>query len=50
MWTGSMPASPECLEIEIKLKKITDIGGIKIWNYNKSLIETTKGIKELEIL
>jgi len=29
------------------LDKNQSVGGLKIWNYNKSAIDCTKGIKEL---
>ena len=52
MWTGSIPEPPSCLEIGIKLPKSNSnkITAIKIWNYNKSLLDSVKGVKEVEIL
>jgi hypothetical protein len=38
------------LEIVILLPKETKLGGLKIWNYNKSAIDCTKGVKEVQIL
>lgn len=38
------------LEIVIEIDKDTRIGGLKIWNYNKSSLDCTKGVKEVEIL
>jgi len=50
MCVYSMPAPPATPEISITLKTMKGVGGIRIWNYNKSLIESVKGIKELEII
>lgn len=49
MWLGCMPAPPLCLELAITFPSGTRIGGIRLWNYNKSLIESVKGVKEVEI-
>lgn len=46
MWIGYLPVHPKHLEIVIDFDKQTEIGGLKIWNYNKSSIDCTKGIKE----
>jgi hypothetical protein len=50
MWLSSMPEPPACLEIGINFDSKNGIGAIKIWNYNKSLLESVKGIKDLEVL
>ena len=50
MWIGYRPAPPKNLEIVIQLDKSVEIGGLKIWNYNKSAIDCTKGIKDIQIL
>jgi protein JBTS26 len=47
MWIGYRPAPPKNLEIVIQLDKSIEIGGLKIWNYNKSAIDCTKGIKDI---
>ena len=47
MWLGTMPEPPKCLEIGIRFKSPLGLGALKIWNYNKSLIDSIKGIKEL---
>ena len=49
MWIGYRPAPPKNLEIVIQLDKSVEIGGLKIWNYNKSAIDCTKGIKDIQI-
>jgi len=46
-----MPEAPQCLELGTKFisyNKTLKI--IKIWNYNKSIIESVKGIKEIELI
>jgi len=50
MWFSQMPAPPECLEICIFFDRGFELGGLSIWNYNRSLIESVKGIKEMEVL
>ena len=50
MWICSMPPPPKCAEIGITLQGNRGIGALRIWNYNKSLIESTKGIKECELI
>ena len=44
-----MPEFGKQLEIIIKLNKQDSFGGIRLWNYNKSTIESVKGFKEIEI-
>lgn len=52
MWYTYMPEPPKCLEIGIRARNfiLNDIGYLYIWNYNKSMLESVKGIKEIEIL
>lgn len=50
MWTCPMPDAPKCLELGINIISEDNIGGLVIWNYNKSLLESIKGIKHIEIL
>ncbi|KAL4511622.1 hypothetical protein ABPG72_012467 [Tetrahymena utriculariae] len=50
MWFGTMPDPPKCMEIGIKFKSNKGIGALRVWNYNKSLIDSVKGIKEIEII
>lgn len=50
MWISQLPALPECLEICILFDKNIEIGGICLWNYNRSLIDSVKGVKDIEIL
>jgi hypothetical protein len=47
MWIGYLPPPPKNLEIVIHLNDNIIIGGLKIWNYNKSAIDCTKGVKEI---
>ena len=49
MWTCNLPNPPLTLEIVICLPKGKEVGGIIIANYNKSLLESNKGVKDLEI-
>jgi hypothetical protein len=50
MWIGYRPLLPKNLEIVFCLPKETKIGGFKIWNYNKSAIDCTKGVKDIQII
>jgi hypothetical protein len=50
MWIGYRPPLPKNLEIVFCLPKETKIGGLKIWNYNKSAIDCTKGVKDIQIV
>ncbi len=47
MWIGYLPPPPKSLEIVIVLDSSIQIGGLKIWNYNKSAIDCTKGVKDI---
>lgn len=49
MWVGHMPLPPNNVEIIVQINENINIGGIKIWNYNKSLLESVKGVRDLEI-
>jgi hypothetical protein len=48
MWLCAMPCPPNCLELIIYSRE--DIGSIRLWNYNKSLLDSVKGLKEVEVL
>ena len=50
MWLGSMPDHPKQMEIEISHDEPVKLGGVKVYNYNKSLIDSIKGVKDLEII
>jgi hypothetical protein len=50
MWIGYRPLPPKNLEIVFLLPKDTKLGGLKIWNYNKSAIDCTKGVKDVQII
>ena len=50
MWTCNLPRFPLFLEIQIAIPKKFDLGGVKIWNYNKNTIEIAKGVKDCEVL
>lgn len=47
MWIGYRPLLPKNLEIVFCIPKETRLGGFKIWNYNKSAIDCTKGVKDI---
>lgn len=49
MWTCILPQFPLNLEIQISIAKNIDLGGIKIWNYNKNTLEIAKGVKDCEV-
>ena len=50
MWLGYLPPPPKNLEIQIYYSKETKIGGVKIWNYNKGILDCTKGVYQLQVL
>ena len=50
MWVCNMPVPPKCLQIHFHFTSNKTIGGIIIWNYNKSLLDSVKGVKHLEII
>ena len=50
MWLGYLPTPPQRLEILIRFDKAINLGGIKIWNYNKSIRDSTKCVNELKIM
>ena len=47
MWLGYLPTPPNRLEIMVRFDKTVKVGGIKIWNYNKGVLDCTKGVNEL---
>ena len=47
MWLGYLPLPPLHLEIMIYYNKDTELGGLKIWNYNKSIVDFTKSVKDV---
>lgn len=49
MWTTGLPDFWKVLEIQITFPKTIEIGCLRIWNYNKSTLDSTKGIKEIEV-
>lgn len=48
MWTTAMDYK-KALEIQIILPKQIELGSIWIWNYNKSTLESIKGMKDIEV-
>jgi hypothetical protein len=47
MWVGYLPIPPLQLEIHIYYDKTVQLQGLKIWNYNKSVLDCTKGAQQL---
>lgn len=53
MWIGSLPLPqhpPIYIEVVIHFALSSDLAAVKIWNYNKSVRDGTKGIRDVEIL
>ena len=50
MWLGYLPTPPNQLELLIRFDKNIAVGGVKIWNYNKGILDCTKGIYLLQVL
>ena len=49
MWLVPLPAPPLNLEICISLPNTESPAGLRIWNYNKSFLDSVKGIKEIQL-
>lgn len=47
MWIGYLPMYPKHLELLVYFNKELKLGGIKIWNYNKNIIDSTKGMRDV---
>jgi hypothetical protein len=47
MWYCTFEKLP--VEINLTIKSIKSIGGMYIWNYNKSLQDSIIGVKEIEV-
>lgn len=47
MWYCALPKDGKPVEIEVNCKQL--IGAVRIWNYNKSLLEIDKGVRKAEI-
>ena len=47
MWLVPLPAPPYNLEIVVSLTESP--AGMRIWNYNKSFLESVKGINEVQV-
>jgi hypothetical protein len=50
MWLGYLPVPPQQLEIHIYFAKSVQLEGLKIWNYNKSILDCTKGVEKLQVI
>lgn len=49
MWFGYLPRPPNNLEIQIFYPKDAEIGGVRLWNYNKSILDCTKCAKRVQL-
>ena len=47
MWLVPLPAPPYNLELVVSLTE--NPAGLRIWNYNKSFLESVKGVKEIQV-
>ena len=45
MWLGFLPLPPHHLEIHVYFDKAIQLEGLKIWNYNKGILDCTKGVQ-----
>jgi len=50
MWQGFLPKKSVKLEFAINYNKEKRLGGIRIWNYNRSAKDSTKGVKDIEVM
>lgn len=50
MWSSCLPQCPLVLEISVRFWSSAGVAGMKIWNYNGSLIDSLIGVKEVQIL
>lgn len=50
MWLGYLPLPPKHLEIQIRVTNTVALGGLKIWNYNKSSFDCTKGVFQIQVV
>ena len=49
MWLVPLPVPPLNLEICISLPSSDPPAGLRLWNYNKSFLDSVKGIKEIQL-
>lgn len=52
MWIGSLPlpqSPPLYLEILVFFARDTKLSAVKIWNYNKSVRDSTKGVRDIQL-
>ena len=47
MWLAPLPCAPLYLTISITVTQM--ISGVRIWNYNKGILDSTKGVKDVLI-
>ena len=48
MWTAQMPDYRKTLEMHVTPPS-NDLAALRLWNYNKSVLESVKGVKEMEV-
>lgn len=50
MFLTVMPDHPKCLELGIVFKSADRLATLRIWNYNKSLLDSVCGAQEIELM
>eukprot|EP00826_Nyctotherus_ovalis_P057794 TRINITY_DN7910_c0_g9_i2.p1 TRINITY_DN7910_c0_g9~~TRINITY_DN7910_c0_g9_i2.p1 ORF type:complete len:645 (+),score=196.05 TRINITY_DN7910_c0_g9_i2:576-2510(+) len=51
MWIAYLPLPPKLLELVFTLPSdVSTLGGIAVWNYNKSSLDSVKGVRSAEVL
>ena len=50
MWICSYPDYKRTLEIYVYYDKTVKLAAIRFWNYNKNMLDSVKGVKEVEII
>ena len=52
MWIGRLPLPqnpPISLEIIVFFALTVELSAVKLWNYNKSMRDSTKGLRDVEV-
>ena len=52
MWIGRLPlpqSPPISLEIIVFYALSIELSAVKLWNYNKSMRDSTKGLRDIEV-
>lgn len=50
MWYAIMPDLPQSLEILITCQSQHGVGAVKVWNYNRNLLDTIIGVRHVQLL